>query len=426
MNEDILSFIWRFQYFETSNLQTDENLNLSVIRTGNKNGNAGPDFSEARVMIGQVQWVGSVEIHVRSSDWLLHMHEKNAAYESVVLHVVWENDKPVVRKDGTLLPTLSLKGRIKDAVLERYAQLQDENESIPCAGLFGQVSDILKYAMLDRVLLERLDKKAQQVTLIYEETRNDWEETAYLWLCQHFGFKLNDPAFSRLARILPWKILRKHRGQLSQIEALLFGCAGMLSDETDEPYVRLLRKEHQFLSAKYGLSESCMNGHEWKYSRLRPAGFPTVRLAQLAQFLNNEGSLFTELVYAGSFAELRGKFHLEQSAYWKSHYLFGKKSRSSVPSMGKDAAHLLIINAAVPLLVAYSKQKQRHELLDKAVYWLSEIEAENNRITREWNTLGIRVTNAADSQALLEWHNLYCTPRRCLECTVGAALVRSV
>ncbi|MCF2487942.1 DUF2851 family protein [Dyadobacter sp. CY347] len=425
MNEDILSFIWRFQYFAAEALCTDEGCKLSILRTGHKNGNAGPDFSEARVMIEDFQWVGSIEIHVRSSDWFLHHHQTDPAYETVILHVVWENDRPIVRQDGSLLPTLTLKGSVNQTVLERYAQLQDETETIPCAGMFAEVNDIHKYGMLDRVLLERLDRKAGLVMDLLGRHNNDWEETAYQWLGRHFGFKLNDAPFARLTEIASWKMIRKHREKLNQVEALLFGSAGLIPAESTDPYIRQLRTEYQFLSAKYGLKDQQMNGHEWKNLRMRPAGFPTVRLAQFARLLNKNGNLFSEIVSAQTFSSLQAMFQIEQSDYWQDHYLFEKKSKGKVPFLGKDSVNLLIVNGAVPLLVAYAKHRQQPELLEKAIYWLSEIGAEKNRITREWELLGMKVKTAADSQALIEWYNNYCTFRKCLECTVGAALVRS-
>ncbi|GGN03237.1 hypothetical protein GCM10010967_42460 [Dyadobacter beijingensis] len=424
MNEDLLAFIWRFQYFEQKALRTDENMPLSVIRPGFRNTNAGPDFAEARIVIDGVVWVGSIEIHVRSSDWYLHEHERNGAYDGVVLHVVWDNDGPAHRRDGTAVPTLSLNGLVQASIIERYRLLQDEKEMVPCSSQFATVDQIRKYAMLDRVLLERLARKAADIHQLLETNQQDWEQTAYQWLGRHFGFKLNDPPFQRLTAIVPWKIIRKHTDRLMQVEALLFGCAGLIGEESEDIYVRQLQQEFRFLSAKYQLADAIMQPHEWKYARLRPAGFPTVRLAQFARLLCNTGGFLNRFLTAGHFDEIRELFRIEQSAYWREHYLFGKKARGLVPYLGADASNLLIINAAVPLLVAYSKQREHPALLDKAIYWLSEIPAENNRITREWASLGMRVKSAADSQALIEWFNNYCTPKRCLECTVGAALVR--
>lgn len=434
MNEDILSFIWRFQYFETERLHTDQGDDLTIIKTGTLNRNAGPDFSDARVQIEGVDWVGSVEIHVKASDWLVHQHESDRTYESVILHVVWENDLPIYRKDGTVLPTLSLKGLVRLSVLDRYVQLQGNKDEIPCSALFPGANYLHKLTMLDRVLLERLDKKASSVMQLFRNNQQNWEETAYQWLGQHFGFKLNDPAFLRLTQIVPLKILQKHRSSLLQIEALFFGSAGLLPEHEEEKpndtdsdtYVMDLRREYQFLAKKYGLTDLHMEGHEWKFLRLRPAGFPTIRLAQFASLISLHHSVFSTLTHPERTETLYPFFQLKQSAYWTGHLQFGKKSKNKVPFMGKEASNLLIINAAVPLMVAYAKERQQPELLDRAVGWLSQIPAENNRITREWGTLEMKVKTAADSQALIEWYTHYCTPHRCLDCTVGAALVRSV
>lgn len=424
MNEDILSFIWRFQYFNGRQLRTEQQMQLSILKTGYKNANAGPDFLEAAVVIDGVKWHGGVEIHVRSSDWHVHGHSENGAYENVVLHVVWENDQQIIRKDGSLLPTLSLKNKVKAAILQRYRLLQDIKEGIPCAALFGNVEEIQKFAMLDRVLLERLDKKAKAVAALLEKNGQDWEKTAYQWLGMHFGFKLNDPVFLRLLQIVPLRAIQKQRDRLIQIEALLFGCAGLIPEQSAEIYVRQLKQEYVFMASKYQLSDLSMQKHEWKFSKLRPAGFPTIRLAQLAMLLSTEPQLFSRIISDPTPDRLIGILQQTQSEYWTSHYIFGKKSAIKVPAMGKDAAGLLIINGAVPILFAFARHKNQPELLDRAIYWLSQITSENNRITREWVTLGMKVKTAADSQGLIEWYNSYCTSKRCLECAIGAALVR--
>ncbi len=434
MNEDILSFIWRFQYFIAPDLQTDAGEKLRIRKAGQKNTNAGPDFSDSRVEIDGVEWIGCVEIHVKASDWFLHQHEHDQAYESVVLHVVWENDTPIRRRDGTLLPTLTLKGTVRLSVLERYSKLQDQKEGIPCSGIFHEVHELQKIAMLDRTLLERLERKSAQVLEMLQNNQYDWEEVSFQWLGQHFGFKLNDPAFLRLTQIVPLKIIQKHRSSLFQIEALLFGSAGLIPEKADidlngnllfeDTYIAELRKEYRFLAAKYGLTGKQMEFREWKFLRLRPAGFPTIRMAQFARLLNLQNGLFSAITNTENASGLHQLFHLKQSEYWTLHFQFQKKAKTKVPAMGKDATDLLIINAAVPLLVAYSKQRQQPELLDRAIGWLSELAAENNRITREWEEVEMKVKTAADSQALIEWYHNYCMPRRCLECSVGAALLR--
>jgi hypothetical protein len=300
----------------------------------------------------------------------------------------------------------------------------DEKQTIPCATQFESVPTLQKLAMLDRVLLERLDSKAQRVLALWEQNNRDWEETAYQWLGQYFGFRLNSPAFLRLTQVVPLKILQRHRTTILQIEALLFGMSGLLPEVSEDVYVLELQREYRFLSAKYNLTSQQLGSHEWKFLRLRPAGFPTVRIAQWAALLQKEAGLFALLTTVDDVLELRKVFRLQQSNYWKTHYRFEKKSASGVPSMGHDAADLLIINAAIPLLVAYSKQRNLPTLLDRAIHWLEQLPVEKNRIIREWDGLGMKVKTAFDSQALNEWHTQYCTRKRCLECTVGAALVR--
>lgn len=432
MNEDLLSFIWRFQYFDASDLRVETGESIQITRTGNRNSNAGPDFSNARIRIDGVDWFGSIEIHTKSSDWLAHDHTGDPAYESVILHVVWENDVPIYRPDKTLLPVLSLKGLVKLSILERYASLMNTRGvydfvGIACGEQFASVNELQKLSMLDKVLLERLDQKASKVIELWHTNHQDWEETAYQWLGQHFGFKLNDPAFLRLTQIVPLKILQKHRDQIIQLEAILFGSGGLLPEdsETEEIYVQELRREYNFLASKYQLRALQMNTHEFKFLRLRPAGFPTIRLSQFASLIHKNGALFSALTTADSVNDLHKLFNLKQSDYWIHHFQFGKLSKTNVPVMGKDAINLLIINAAVPLLVAYSKQRQQPELLEKGLSWLNQLPSENNRITREWETLEMKVKTAADSQALIEWYNHYCSAKKCLECNVGATLVRS-
>ncbi|HEV7350607.1 DUF2851 family protein [Telluribacter sp.] len=425
MNEDFLSFVWRYQYFEASDLRSESGELVRILQPGQHNTNAGPDFTNARVVIDEVEWAGCVEMHVYSSDWQQHRHAQDAAYESVVLHVVWEDDRPVRRDDGTLLPTLSLKGRVAGPVRERYEQLMNQTDPIPCAPQFGEVAAIRKLSMLDRVLLERLDKKADLVLSLWEMNGRDWEETTYQWLAQHFGFKLNAPPFLRLAQQLPLKTLQKHRDNSLQIEALLFGTAGLLPETTTNDYVLILKQEYKFLAAKYRLKGKGPGLHEWKFMRLRPAGFPTVRLAQLAVLIQQQSGLFAALCSAPDVAILRKMFRVTQSDYWREHYHFGKVAKGKVPALGADAADLLIINVAVPLLTAYARQRDQPALLDKALAWLEQLPAENNHLTRQWEELGMRVKTSADSQALIEWYNHYCSAKRCLECTVGLALLRS-
>ena len=427
INEDLIGYLWQFQYFDKEDLHTDEGQALTVLRQGLLNGNAGPDFEGVHIQLDEVLWVGDVELHVRSSDWTKHAHQTDRSYESVVLHVVWENDSPIRRKDGTLLPTLSLCGRVSQAILDRYDYLISQPSTIACANLFREVDTFTKLRMLDRVLLERLSQKAERVVQLWKETQYDWEETAYQWLAYYWGGLLNGPPMGRLAKVIPLKILQKHRDNLLQIEALLFGGGGWLADApSEEAYCTELAREFRFLSAKYQLADKGIQPHEWKFLRLRPAGFPTVRVAQWAVFCQSLPSFFSTLIEAERPEHLQALFGVQQSEYWQKHYRFGKEAGAKVPRLGQSMANSLIINGAVPLLFAYGQERGLPALVDKAVRWLETLPAEHNTVTREWSSLDMVVKTAFDSQGLIEWQKAYCGPKRCLSCTVGATLLKPI
>jgi Protein of unknown function (DUF2851) len=425
MNEEIIGFLWKSQYFDQQNLQTDAGESLQILALGQQNTNAGPDFTNVRVLIDGLEWAGHVELHVRSSDWQRHNHTQNRAYDSVVLHVVYENDTPVVRTDGTLLPTLTLKKRILPHFTQKYYALIESQTPVPCAAQFDQVPQLTKVAMLDRALMQRLERKAVFVQELLAQNKQDWEETTYQLLGHNFGFKLNSEPFLRLAQGLPFKILQKHRNNLQQIEALLLGQAGWLQDpDLADEYTVQLKREHQFLAAKYNLETTQLRAHQWHMLRLRPANFPVVRLAQLAALVQAQPSLFSLLLNTTNLSDLSKQLRVKQSVYWQNHYLIGKEAQGKVPALGRSSVENIVINTVVPLLVAYSQAKDNRQWLDQAVTLLEQLPAEHNHITNTWQQLGLATTTSFDSQAAIELYNQFCTHRKCLQCGIGASLVR--
>ena len=288
MTENFLHYIWQFQYFNKDDLKTSEGELIQVFQPGIRNSNAGPDFSEAKIKIGKLEWRGSVEIHIKSSGWNDHHHSTDQAYEKVVLHVVWENNHPILRSDGSLMPTLELKNRVNPALWNRYKTLFTSAESIPCANSWHKIPDITKLSMLDKTVIQRLELKAGDVKEVLSKNHNNWEETCYQLLCKNFGFKVNAESMLRLSQVLPYSILRKHIDKPLQIEALLFGQAGFLENVLEDEYVASLKREYRLLSKKYMLDSRQMKVVQWKFLRLRPANFPTVRLAQLASLLTSQ------------------------------------------------------------------------------------------------------------------------------------------
>ncbi len=427
MREDFLSFIWRFQYFDTKHLTTTDGDSLQIIETGRLNSNAGADFELAKIRIGEVEWIGSIEIHLKSSDWKQHRHNQNTAYNNVILHVVWEDNQSTQRKDDSQIPTLELKQRINPKMLYRYQSLLDELGVIPCHKHLAQVKAIQILTMLDKALVQRLEHKAETVIALWENNQRDWEETTYQLLAQNFGFKTNAATFLRLAQSLPLRILQKHKGNLLQIEALLFGQAGFLDlveeENLTEEYPRQLLKEYQFLAQKYQIQENRLAPHEWKMLRMRPPNFPTIRIAQFACLINQHESLFSTLLNTDTDL-LKTSLKILQSDYWQRYYQWEKPASRRIGGLGVLSIENVFINTLAPLLTAYSKVKDQSEHLERALLHLEQLPAEKNKIITMWAELGLKVKTAFDSQALLELYKSYCLPKKCLSCNIGTHLVR--
>lgn len=423
MQESFLHYIWQFQHFEKTDLCTTANDQVSIIKQGVLNKDSGPDFSSTKIRIGNIEWIGDTEIHIKSSDWLHHKHSNDPAYEKVVLHVVWDADTEIRRHDGTLIPTIELKDRVSKELLDRYFSLINGVEEIPCKNHLVAVNNITRIGMLDKAMMQRLESKAEKVLALYEKNGQDWEETTYQLLAQNFGFKINSEAFLQLSRTLPYKIVAKHSDNLLQIEALLFGQAGFLDDACDDPYLRLLKREYSFLRHKYQLND-IMVAHQWKFLRMRPANFPTIRIAQLASLLYEQKNLFAMFLYFTSSEAIIKRLSVCQSAYWREHFTLGKKAKNEIPGLGKSSIYNILINTVAPLLTAYGKAREEQLYIDRAIDLLYTLPAEDNHITRIWKSLAWPVKSAFDSQSLTELYNNFCKKKGCLSCTIGVSLVR--
>jgi hypothetical protein len=424
VNESFLHYLWQFQYLDKKELKTTAGEILQIIRPGILNTDAGPDFSQAKVKIDGIEWAGNIEIHVNASGWLDHGHHQDSAYENVVLHVVWSEDKAVRRSDGTSIPTLELAGRVDEQLIREYQKLINRPSEIPCDSSFRRIDQVIKVSMIDKALMKRLEDKASLVIELWNKNKGDWEETTYQLLAANFGFKVNKEPFIQLAKSLPYKIIQKQRDQLLQIEALLFGQAGFLLAKTKNEYITNLYEQYVFLCKKYSLQSAQMNPAQWKFLRLRPANFPTFRIAQFASLMHSRRSIFSNVIETEDYKDLRQFFEIESSNYWQTHYHFGKKSRGTVPSFGDASADMVIINSVVPLLIAYGKAKDDWSLVEKAVNILQHISTEKNKIVSMWKNFGYTAKTAFDSQGLIELYQNYCQKRQCLNCAIGSAILK--
>jgi hypothetical protein len=421
MKEDLLHYVWRLQSYNNKQLRTTDGDSIQVIQPGYLNTNAGPDFLDARIRIGATLWAGNVEMHLKASDWLQHQHDSDPAYDNVILHVVLEEDRPIHRKDGQLLPCLEMKSRITQKLKAHYQRLISNERWISCHQQHERVSPITKSLWLGRMAIERMEEKAALITHHLEKNRGDWETTFYQFLSRSLGGKVNGIPMFMLAQQLPWQLLAKHKSSLFQLEALLFGQSGLLATSHQDDYPQRLQKEYQFLSKKYQLQPlpaSC-----WKFLRLRPANFPTIRIAQLATLFQQTSSLFSKVLAASNRTELENIFKVKLSNYWWEHYTFDKLSARKHKALGKTSVQGILINTIIPFLFLYGKRNANDTLQDKALALLESIPPEKNAIIRKWQAEGLPAQNALQTQALLQLRNSYCLPKRCLECAIGSAIL---
>ena len=429
MREEFLYYIWENRLTD-KDLKTTEGEIVDIVATGYRNTNSGPDFLEARIQIGDKLWAGHVEIHVKSSDWNRHGHQTDKAYKNVILHVVYENDMQV-----NDIPTLELKGHFDESLFAQYQKLISSKNWIPCEKSIAKVPVFTRLSWLDRMAVERLESKSEAVTKILEANQFDWEDALYKLLMRYFGLKVNNEAFETLSNILPFKTLLKHADNLLQLEAMLFGCAGFLEDDFTEDYPLLLKREFSVMKSKFNLLT--MPAEQWKFMRMRPSNFPTIRLAQMAQLIHKNRCLFSKIRDAKNGDEVKALFDVKASEYWETHWRLETRlpnptdplkrgshgSRKTPKHLGDTTADVLIINAVAPLLFCYGKLHKDESLCDTAMQFLEETEAEDNAIIRHFAQCSIKAENAMQSQALLHLYSYFCKRKRCLECRIGNVLL---
>ncbi len=420
MKELFLQYIWQNKLLKNTSMLSTAGEKVEIINVGQKNYDSGPDFINARIKINNIEWAGNVEIHTNSSDWYNHNHHLDNNYNNVILHVVENFDKDPKNKLGKPIPTIIIE--YNKSLEQNYISLLNSDKWIPCYYKIKNVDKIIIDTYLNALLIERLENKSEIILQTLNNNNNNWEETFYQLIAKNFGFKLNSAPFELVAKKTPLKYLAKHKNNLQQIEAILFGQAGFLykNVETDNYYNGLL-KEYKFLKHKFKLEST--DNHLWKFMRSRPANFPTLRISQFAALIHKSSSLFSKIINAENIQSLHSLFDIQASEYWNTHYSFGKKSTFKIKKLGKSAINNIIINTITPFVFIYGKQKNNRKLKDKALSFIEQIPPENNNITRQWKQLEIDCPNAFYSQALIQLKNEYCSQKKCINCQIGNKLI---
>lgn len=418
MTEKLLQYIWQCQYFNSNELKTITGERLTIIDPGVLNRDQGPDFSQARIKIDKTLLAGSIELHLRTSDWKKHKHDNDRNYRNVILHVVWVNDS----NDIESLPILSLQERVPNFLLNRYNEWMDRQGFIPCESSIGDTNPLTWNLWKEKLLEERMQHKSMRIHEILKRNQYHWEETLWCMLARNFGMKINADSFEAIAVSLPLGIVLKQKSQLIQLEALLLGQAGLLNKSFEESYPILLQAEYRHLQKKYSLRPILQ---PLFFLRMRPINFPTIRLAQLAALLHHSTNLFRVITEIDNLPDMEGLLCVQANDYWHYHYVLDESSTYQPKQLGKQMVKSIIINTIAPWLFAYGDALNEQKFKDRAFQWLKETGFETNSVVTSFQQLGLQVESAQDSQAILHLKSHFCDKRNCLDCSIGQTLLQS-
>ncbi|RDK84862.1 DUF2851 family protein [Marinirhabdus gelatinilytica] len=423
MKEDFLHYVWKYQKIDTLHLATVTGETVLVIHPGQHNYNSGPDFFNAQVKIDGQLWAGNVEIHLKSSDWYAHGHEADPAYDNTILHVVWEHDTEVYSKNQKPIDTLELKDVVDNSALKKYRYLFSAQQRwINCERQYSSVDPFVLQNWLERLYLERLQQKSEVILKLLEQNNNHWEAVLFQMLAKNFGLKVNGESFFSIASSVPFSIVQKCRYILEDLEALLYGQAGLLPEPTTDAYVANLQQKYTYLAHKFKLDNSTVIAP--KFFRLRPPNFPTIRLSQLAMLYHGNTHLFSAIIEAGTKETFYGILRCKASSYWDTHYNFGVEGSKRAKKLTNNFMDLLLINTILPIKFCYA-QGMGKDISETLLQLTASVQKEENTIVKRFNKLKPMANNAMDSQALLQLKKYYCDQNKCLDCAVGNSILKN-
>jgi hypothetical protein len=421
MKEDFLHYLWKFKKFDTLNLKTCNQEEITISNVGQYLELAGPDFFNAQITIGNQKWAGNVEIHLKSSDWYVHHHEKDAGYENVILHVVWEHDSEIYRSNNTEIPVLELKNYVSTGILNNYQKLLSPKSWVFCE---KELTEIPQFALMnwqERLFFERLERKSKPILDLLQATNNDWEAVLFCLLAKNFGLNTNGEIFLKIAQSIPFAVIRKECFEVENLEALLFGSAGLLDTEKEDNYFKDLKFRYFYLLHKYQIEKNYIEPVQ--FFKHRPDNFPTIRLSQLANLYHKQQNLFSKISDLNSLEAIYEVFSVSVAPYWQTHYQFDKESPKKKKALSHSFLDLIVLNTIIPLQFAYAKS-QGKEVSEDLIAVLNDIEPEKNSIIDKFSSFGLKAKNAFETQSLLQLKNEYCNKSKCLDCTIGMELLK--
>ncbi len=419
MREELLHFIWKSKKLPLQGLKTQQDQDVQILDFGTHNLHSGPDFLNAKLIIEGQLWVGNIEIHTRSSHWYLHKHGEDRAYDNVILHVVWEYDRPVHTHMGILLPTLVLSSYVQEDLLEKYQRLLNRSKRsfINCEEYTDEFTLFLVLPWMEHVYRERLEQKSRSLNSMLNDFQNDWEKLLFVALLKNFGQQVNGKSFESIAKSFDFSIIRKIGSKSFLLEALLFGQSGILQKyPAQDLYQKQLFQEYIYLKRKFRLEREAVIKPE--FMGVRPSSFPTIRLSQFAVLYATHNKLFAKIISANNVKALYDLFQVRATEYWDSHFVFGKKSKGHFKKLSKEFKNSLIINTVIPLAYLHARTHGR-DAYSVLRGILVQLKKESNQLTEKFLAMGFPIYNALDSQAVIQLYNEYCAKNRCLECALG-------
>jgi len=422
MKEDFLHYLWKFKNFNTRELKSAEGELITIIHVGHYLEQAGPDFFNAQIVIGNQKWAGNVELHMKSSDWYVHSHEKDSAYENVILHVVWDHDVDIYRSDNSIVPTLALKDYVSSETIANYNSLRLTKSWIYCEKQLTDLDDFLLRNWLERLFFERLERKSKPIFELLHHTNSDWETVLFCLLAKNFGLNSNGESFFKVASSIPFSIIRKESFELANLEALLLGNSGLLDSDKEDQFYKDLKFRYSNLLQKFQLEQPIIA--PLQFFKHRPDNFPTIRLSQLAALYHSQQNLFSNIIKLNSASAIYRFFEISASPYWLNHYQFDKESPKKKKLLSKSFIDLVIINTILPIQFAYA-QSLGKENSEDLVQLLLAISPEKNGVIDKFKSFGITAKNAFETQSLLQLKNEYCAKSKCLECAIGVDLMQN-
>ena len=422
MKEEFLHYLWKFKKFDTLHLQTSQDEPVTIIKTGDYLELAGPDFFNAQIIIGDQKWAGNVEIHLKSSDWYVHGHENDAAYENVILHVVWEHDTDIYGKNNRQIPVLVLKNYVSSDILASYNALIISKSWIFCERSIGDIDEFVLKNWQERLFVDRLERKSKFIYDLLEETNHDWEAVLFSLLAKNFGLNTNGNSFLQIAKSIPFSIIRKESFEVENLEAILLGTSGLLDDEKEDVYFIDLKLRYYYLLHKYQLEKQHVDSVQ--FFKHRPDNFPTIRLSQLANLYHKHQNIFSKIIDLKSVKSVYDLLEISASLYWQNHYQFDKESIKKPKVLSKAFLDLIIINTIIPIQFAYSNIRDE-SISEDLIAFMNEVTPEKNAIIDKFKSFGVSCKNAFETQSLLELKNEYCNKKACLKCALGLKLLKS-